>query len=77
MPAIASVSPHRLTRYAEEVAADFHRFYTECRVITEDDGVTQARLWLSLATKQVVATALSLIGVSAPDSMERIGEDGS
>jgi arginyl-tRNA synthetase len=75
--AAEALAPHRLTRYAEEVAADFHRFYTECRVLTEDDGVTQARLWLSLATKQVVATALSLIGVSAPESMERIGEDGS
>jgi arginyl-tRNA synthetase len=74
--AAEALAPHRLTRYAEEVAADFHRFYTECRVITEDDGVTQARLWLSLATKRVVATALSLIGVSAPESMERIGEDG-
>jgi arginyl-tRNA synthetase len=75
--AAEALAPHRLTRYAEEVAADFHRFYTECRVLTEDEGVTQARLWLSLATKQVVATALSLIGVSAPESMERIGEDGS
>jgi arginyl-tRNA synthetase len=75
--AAQALAPHRLTRYAEEVAADFHRFYTECRVLGEDDDVTQARLWLSLATKQVVASALSLIGVSAPESMERIGEDGS
>jgi len=59
------------------VAADIHRFYTECRVITEDDAQTQARLWLSLATKQVVGSTLALIGVSAPESMERIGDEGS
>jgi arginyl-tRNA synthetase len=71
--AAQGLAPHRLTRYAEEVAAAFHRFYTECRVITEDGPLTQARLWLGAATKQVVATTLQLLGVSAPESMERIG----
>ena len=75
--AAQALAPHRLTTYAEQVAADFHRFYTECRVITEDDAQTQARLWLSLATKQVVGSTLALIGVSAPESMERIGDEGS
>jgi arginyl-tRNA synthetase len=70
-----ALAPHRLTRYAEETAAAFHRFYTECRVITEDQTLTQARLWLSAATKQVVATTLGLLGVTAPESMERIGGD--
>ncbi|MDP8957505.1 MAG: arginine--tRNA ligase [Actinomycetota bacterium] len=67
-----ALAPHRLTRYAEQLAADFHRFYTECRVITEDQNLTQARLALCLATKTVVASALHLIGVSAPESMERL-----
>jgi arginyl-tRNA synthetase len=71
--ASASLAPHRLTRYAEEVAAAFHHFYTECRVITEDAPLTHARLWLSRATKQVIGTALGLLGVGAPESMERIG----
>jgi arginyl-tRNA synthetase len=69
-------APHRLTRYAEEVAAEFHRFYTECRVITDDRTLTHARLWLSTGAKQVIGSTLRLIGVSAPDSMERIGGDG-
>jgi arginyl-tRNA synthetase len=68
-------APHRLTRYVEEVAADFHRFYTECRVVTDDAELTQARLWLSVATKEVVGATLGLLGVSAPESMERIGDD--
>jgi arginyl-tRNA synthetase len=73
--AAEALVPHRLTRYAEETAAAFHRFYTECRVITDDEPLTQARLWLSSAAKQVIGTALALIGVGAPESMERIGGD--
>jgi arginyl-tRNA synthetase len=68
-------APHRLTRYAEDLAADFHRFYTECRVVTDDAALTQARLWLAAATKRVVAGVLALIGVSAPESMERHDDD--
>jgi arginyl-tRNA synthetase len=70
-------APHRLTRYAEEVAAEFHRFYTECRVITDDRPLTHARLWLATAAKQVIGSTLGLIGVGAPESMERIDGDGS
>jgi len=44
--AAAGRAPHRLTKYAEEVAHAFHRFYTECRVVGDDDATTQARLWL-------------------------------
>jgi arginyl-tRNA synthetase len=66
-------APHRLTRYAEELAADFHRFYTECRVVTDDADLTQARLHLAGATRQVIANVLAILGVSAPDSMERLG----
>jgi arginyl-tRNA synthetase len=73
--AAVALAPHRLTRYAEESAAAFHRFYAECRVISEDAARTQSRLWLSVAAKQVVGTALGLIGVSAPESMERLADD--
>lgn len=73
--AAEALAPHRLTRYAEETAAAFHHFYTECRVITDDEALTQARLWLSSATKLVIGATLGLIGVSAPESMERIGGD--
>src|SRR5207245_1358016 len=68
-----ALAPHRLTRYAEETAAAFHRFYTECRVITEDAALTHARLWLAAATKQVVATALGLHAVTPPQTRERLG----
>jgi arginyl-tRNA synthetase len=72
--AAALRAPHRLTHYAQELAADFHRFYTECRVLTEDEELTRARLWLCVATKQTIANVLGLLGVSAPESMERADE---
>ena len=67
-------APYRLTKYSEELARHFHRFYTECRVVTGDARLTRARLALSRATKQVLANALVLLGVEAPDKMERVEE---
>jgi arginyl-tRNA synthetase len=67
-------APHRLTHASQEVAARFHRFYTDCVVISDDAELTQARLWLSSATKQVIANLLGLLGVSAPESMERVDD---
>ena len=64
-------APHRLTHYVQELAARFHRFYTDCRVVTDDEPLTQARLWLCTAAKQTIANVLALLGVSAPESMER------
>ncbi|HYF11363.1 MAG TPA: DALR anticodon-binding domain-containing protein, partial [Actinomycetota bacterium] len=68
-------APHKLTHAAQDLAATFHRFYTECRVVSDDAALTQARLWLSAATKQVLSTLLGLVGVSAPESMERLEGD--
>jgi arginyl-tRNA synthetase len=68
-------APYRLTRYAEELAAGFHRFYTECRVVTEDADLTQARLHLAAAARQTIANVLALLGVTAPDSMDRLAAD--
>jgi arginyl-tRNA synthetase len=62
-------APHRLTRYAEELAGAFHRFYAECRVLTDDPTLSSARWWLCLATRQVLANTLDLIGVDAPERM--------
>jgi arginyl-tRNA synthetase len=70
-------APHRLTHAAQDLAATFHRFYTACRVVSDDAGLTQARLWLSSATKQVLGTLLDLVGVSAPESMERLDDAGA
>jgi arginyl-tRNA synthetase len=61
--------PHRMTRYARELAAVFHGFYTNCRVLGDDAELTKARLALVLAARTVLRIALSTIGVSAPEQM--------
>jgi arginyl-tRNA synthetase len=65
-------APHRITHASQDLAATFHRFYQECRVVDDaEPELTQARLWLCAATKQVLANLLGVLGVGAPESMER------
>jgi arginyl-tRNA synthetase len=66
---VADLAPHRLTRYARDIAGDFHQFYHACRILTEDRDERLARLALCIATKTVLSRVLELIGVSAPESM--------
>ncbi|MDQ3954964.1 MAG: arginine--tRNA ligase [Actinomycetota bacterium] len=62
-------APQRVTRYVEELASLFSAFYRDCKVVTDDAVLTQARLNLCVATKNVIADALGLVGVSAPERM--------
>jgi arginyl-tRNA synthetase len=65
--------PHRVARYLEDLAATFHKFYDECRVLPLGDEETtdlhRARLWLVEATRVVIANGLGLLGVTAPERM--------
>lgn len=65
--------PHRIARYVEELAAAYHRWYDQCRVLPQgEDPVTdlhRTRLWLNDAAQQVVRNALELVGASAPERM--------
>ena len=67
--AARDLSPHRLTRYAEDLAATSHQFYTQCRVMTDDAELTAARLYAVDATRCALRTVLGLLGVSAPERM--------
>ncbi len=60
---------HRLAEYLQEVATAFHKFYHNCRVVSEDEALTQARLSLCRATKAVLRNGFSVIGISAPEKM--------
>jgi len=64
-----TLAPHRLPKYARDVAADFHQFYSDCTILTDDRAQTVARLGLALATQTVLAKALELCGISAPETM--------
>ena len=69
--------PHRIARYTEELAGTFHRFYDACQILPKGEEPTgeqadplfRARLALAAATKQTLANALQLVGVSAPERM--------
>jgi arginyl-tRNA synthetase len=65
--------PHRVCRYLEDLAGDYHRFYDSCRVLPlgdeEPGDLHAARLALCAATRQVIANGLQILGVSAPERM--------
>jgi arginyl-tRNA synthetase len=62
--------PHHLPHYAQELATAFHQFYTECRVLDDENrALSSARLRLCEAARVALARALTLMGMSAPDEM--------
>jgi len=61
--------PHQLAYYLKDLASCFHSYYNTCLFLVDDEPLTQARLALVVASKQVLVNGLSLLGVSAPESM--------
>lgn len=72
-PTIASAadarSPHRITNYIQDLAAQFHKFYNAEKVLTDDLDKTKAHLALIEAARITLRNALALVGVTAPESM--------
>ncbi|MEE9248844.1 MAG: DALR anticodon-binding domain-containing protein [Dehalococcoidia bacterium] len=58
-----------LPYYAQDLATHFHSFYEKCRVVTEDQGLSKARLKLVKAAQTVLAKCLDLVGMTAPERM--------
>jgi arginyl-tRNA synthetase len=70
--ATRQLTPHLLSHYAQSLASTFHAFYHDCRVLPGEGvalDLSQARMKLVRATKQVLARTLGLMGMSAPESM--------
>ncbi|MBQ9488122.1 MAG: arginine--tRNA ligase, partial [Selenomonadaceae bacterium] len=62
-------APQRIARYAYDLAAQFHSFYRDCRILGVDADLAKARLALVKITAHTIKHALNLLGVSAPESM--------
>jgi arginyl-tRNA synthetase len=66
---VETSAPHHLTYYAQDLATVFHSFYKQCRVITDDQAVSCARLKLVEATRVVLSRTLQLMGITSPEKM--------
>jgi len=67
--AARELAPHSVAFYARELAAQFHSYYNAERILVDDEALCAARLALCAAVRQVLANALSLLGVNAPEEM--------
>ena len=65
----ATLEPHLVAQYLRELANAFHGWYHASPVLVDDAGLRDARLALALATRQVLANGLDLLGVAAPEKM--------
>lgn len=67
--ACGSLEPNRIVVYLNDLARDFHSFYTDCRVVTDDASLSKARLFLVECVRRVLANGLGLINVTMPEKM--------
>jgi arginyl-tRNA synthetase len=67
--AVHNLEPHHLAYYAQDLATVFHSFYKQCRVVSQDELLTKARLKLVAAAKIILAKTLKLMGMTAPETM--------
>ncbi|MFO7761344.1 MAG: arginine--tRNA ligase [Thermodesulfobacteriota bacterium] len=63
------LAPHRVVFYLQELAGVFHSYYNKHRVVSDDKDLSRARLWLSKALELVFRNGLTLLGMTAPESM--------
>jgi len=64
-----TLEPHHLTYYAQDLATVFHSFYKQCRVVSQNEALTKARLKLVESAKTVLSRTLHLMGMTAPERM--------
>lgn len=61
--------PHRMANYLEELAATFHKFYTESRIMGTEKNLAEARIALAVAAQTVIRNGLTILGLNAPEKM--------
>ncbi len=67
--ALKKLEPHGIANYLHHMSAEFHKFYAKCRVITDDNEISTARLNLIAAVKIVLDNGLGVLGIRAPERM--------
>ena len=67
--ALETLEPQMIANFLQDLAANFHKFYAECRVITDDKNLSEARLGLIESVKIVLASGMEILGISSPDQM--------
>ena len=67
--AAKTYDPARITHFVIELATLFHKFYNAQRVIADDEGLMQARLYLCIAVKDTIKNILTMLKISVPESM--------
>ena len=67
--AYENLEPQNIANYLQKLARRFHKFYSQCRVITEDSEVSKARMALVFSVKIVLQNGLNILGISAPERM--------
>ena len=67
--ALKKLEPHGIANYLNHMSAEFHKFYAKCRVITDDNDISTARLNLIAAVKIVLNNGLGVLGIRAPERM--------
>jgi arginyl-tRNA synthetase len=68
-------APQKVSTWVREFAGEFHGFYRDCKVLSDDAELTQARLWLTEACRVGLANALAVLGVNAPEEMSRLDDE--
>jgi len=66
---VRELEPHRIVFYLLDLAGEFHRYYNRCRVISEDEGLSRARLLLVENVQKTIRRGLEILGVAAPLKM--------
>jgi len=69
MNALENLEPQTVAGYLQGTASEFHKFYSEHRVVTNDKELTMARLFLASAVRTVLANGLEILGISQPEKM--------
>ena len=63
------LEPQNIANYLQNLASQFHKFYGNCKIITDYKKMSQSRLGLAQSVKIILSSGLAILGISAPEKM--------